>query len=91
VNVKMYGATPGGAFADYYKTLGNTAEFVYSGASWEPGLPYPGNQEFVAAYQQVFTRDPSSGSTASYAGCHPFADAVRQADSLNADQLREHC
>src|SRR4029453_9623209 len=42
VNVKMYGATPGGAFPDYYKALGNTAEFVYSGSSWEPGLPYPG-------------------------------------------------
>ena len=41
VNVKMYGATPGGAFPDYYKTLGNTAESVYSGSSWEPGLPYP--------------------------------------------------
>ncbi|HSF30834.1 MAG TPA: amino acid ABC transporter substrate-binding protein, partial [Candidatus Tectomicrobia bacterium] len=42
VNVKMYGATPGGAFPDYYKGLGNTAEFVYSGSYWEPGLPYPG-------------------------------------------------
>jgi branched-chain amino acid transport system substrate-binding protein len=89
VNVKMYGATPGGAFPDYYKALGNTAEFVYSGSSWEPGLPYPGNQEFVAAYQQEFTRDPSSGSAASYAGCQLFVDAVRRADSLDSDKLRE--
>jgi branched-chain amino acid transport system substrate-binding protein len=89
VNVKMYGATPGGAFPDYSKTLGNTAEFVYSGSSWEPGLPYPGNQEFVAAYQQEFTHDPSSGSAASYAGCQLFVDAVRRADSLDSDKLRE--
>ena len=59
MNVKMYGATPGAAFPDYYKGLGNMAEFVYAGSPWEPGLPYPGNQEFVAAYQKEFTRAPS--------------------------------
>jgi branched-chain amino acid transport system substrate-binding protein len=89
VDVKMYGATPGGAFPDYYKTLGNTAEFVYSGSQWEPGLPYPGNQEFVAAYQQEFTRAPASNAAASYAGCQLFVDAVKRADSLDSDKLWE--
>jgi branched-chain amino acid transport system substrate-binding protein len=89
VNVKMYGATPGGAYPDYYKGLGNTAEFAYSGSSWDPGLPYPGNQEFVAAYQQEFTRAPSLLSASSYAGCQLFVDAVRQAGSLESDKLRE--
>jgi branched-chain amino acid transport system substrate-binding protein len=89
VEVKMYGATPGGAFPDYIKALGNTAEFVYSGSSWEPSLPYPGNQEFVAAYQQEFTRAPSSGSAASYAGCQLFVDAVKRAGSFDSDKLRE--
>jgi branched-chain amino acid transport system substrate-binding protein len=89
VNVKLYGATPGGAFPDYYKTLGNMAEFVYSGSYWEPGLPYPGNQEFVAAYQQAFTRAPSFLAASSYAGCQLFVDAVRRADSLDSDKLRE--
>jgi branched-chain amino acid transport system substrate-binding protein len=89
VNVTMYGATPGGAFPDYYKGLGNMAEFVYAGSYWEPGLPYPGNQEFVAAYQQEFTRAPSYLSAASYAGCQLFVDAVKQAESLDSDKLRE--
>jgi branched-chain amino acid transport system substrate-binding protein len=89
VEVKMYGTTPGGAFPDYYKALGNTAEFVYSGSQWEPGLPYPGNQEFVVAYQQEFTRAPSSGSAASYAGCQLFVEVVKRADSLDSDKLRE--
>jgi branched-chain amino acid transport system substrate-binding protein len=89
VNVKLYGATPGGAFPDYYKTLGNTAEFVYSGSYWEPGLPYPGNQEFVAAYQQAFTHAPSFLAASSYAGCQLFVEAVKRADSLDADKLRE--
>jgi branched-chain amino acid transport system substrate-binding protein len=89
VNVKMYGATPAGAFPDYYKGLGNTAEFVYSGSSWDPGLPYPGNQAFVAAYQQEFTRAPSLLSASSYAGCQLFVDAVKRANSLDSDKLRE--
>ena len=89
VNVTMYGATPGGAFPDYYKGLGNMAEFVYAGSYWEPSLPYPGNQEFVAAYQQEFTRAPSFLSAASYAGCQLFVDAVKRAESLDSDKLRE--
>jgi branched-chain amino acid transport system substrate-binding protein len=89
VNVKMYGATPGGGLPDFYKALGKTAEFVYAGSYWEPGLPYPGNREFVEAYQKEFTRAPSFYSAASYAGCQLLADAVRRAGSLDSDKLRE--
>ena len=89
VNVKMYCATPAASYPDYYKKLGKTAEFVYSGSWWEPGLPYTGNREFVAAYQQAFKRDPSLVSASAYAGCQLFVDAVRRADSLDSDKLRE--
>ena len=88
VNVKMYGATPGAAYPDYPKALGKTAEFVYAGSYWEPGLPYPGNREFVAAYRKEFTRAPSSNSAASYAGCQLFVDAVRRAGSLDSELVR---
>jgi branched-chain amino acid transport system substrate-binding protein len=88
VNVKVYGATPGAAYPDYQKALGKTAEFVYAGSYWEPGLPYPGNREFVAAYQKEFTRAASSNSAASYAGCQLFVDAVRRAGSLDSDLVR---
>ena len=88
VNVKMYDATPGGAFPDYQKALGKTAELVYAGSYWEPGLPYPGNREFVAAYQREFTRLPSSVSASSYAACQLFVDAVRRAGRLDSDLVR---
>src|SRR4029450_8735026 len=64
------------------------SEFVYAGSSWEPDLPYPGNREFVAAYQNEFTRAPSSNSAASYAGCQLFVDAVNRAGSLDSDLVR---
>jgi len=88
VNVKMYGATPGGSLPDFYKALGKTAEFVYAGSYWEPGLPYPENREFVEAYQKEFTRAPSFYSAASYAGCQLFVDAVKRAGSLDSDLVR---
>ncbi len=88
VNVKMYDATPGGAFPDYQKALEKTAEFVYAGSYWEPGLPYPGNREFVAAYQKEFTRAPSSISASSYAACQLFVDVARRAGGLDSDLVR---
>lgn len=88
VNVKMYDATPGGSLPDYQKALGKTAEFVYAGSYWEPGLPYPGNREFVAAYQREFTRLPSFVSASSYAACQLFVDAVRRAGRLDSDLVR---
>jgi hypothetical protein len=32
--------------------LRKKAEFVYSGSFWDTGLPYPGNHEFVVAYEK---------------------------------------
>ena len=88
VNVKMYDATPGAAYPDFPKALGKTAEFVYAGSYWEPDLSYPGNREFVAAYEKEFRRAPSSNSAASYAACHLFVDAVRRTGSLDSDLVR---
>jgi branched-chain amino acid transport system substrate-binding protein len=89
VNVKMYSATPGAGFADYYKALDKAAEFTYAGSYWDPGLAYPGNPEFVTAYQSEFKRAPSFLSAASYAGCQLFVEAARRAGSLDSDKLRE--
>lgn len=89
VNVKMYDVTPGAAYPDFPKALGKTAEFVYAGSYWEPTLPYPGNREFVAAYQKEFARAPSANSAEAYASCQLFVDAVRRAGSLDSDRLRE--
>jgi branched-chain amino acid transport system substrate-binding protein len=89
INVKMHAATPGGSLPDFYKALGKTAEFVYAASPWEPGLPYPGNREFVEAYPKEFTRAPSFYSAASYAGCQLLTEAVKRADSLDSDKVRE--
>jgi branched-chain amino acid transport system substrate-binding protein len=89
LNVKMMSSVPYGLLPDYYKQLGKEAEFVYSGSFWETGLPYPGNKEFVAAYEKEFDRAPVVQSAASYAACKLFAQTARQIGSLDANKLRD--
>jgi len=88
LNVKMLSSVPYGLLPDYYKQLGKEAEFVYSGSFWDTGLPYPGNREFVAAYEKEFNRTPSVQSAASYAGCQLLVETLRRTGSLESNKLR---
>ncbi|MBX9590141.1 MAG: amino acid ABC transporter substrate-binding protein [Hyphomonadaceae bacterium] len=89
LNVKMLSSVPYGLLPDYYKQLGKEAEFVYSGSFWDTGLPYPGNREFVAAYEREFNRTPSVQSAASYAGCQLLVETLRRTGSLESNKLRD--
>jgi branched-chain amino acid transport system substrate-binding protein len=89
LNVKMLSSLPYGLLPEYYQRLGKDAEFVYSATFWEAGLPYPGNQEFVAAYEQEYKRAPAVQSANSYAGCQLFVEAVRRAGTTDSDKLRD--
>lgn len=89
LNVRMLSSVPYGLLPDYYKQLGKDAEFVYSGSFWDTSLPYPGNQQFVAAYEKEFKRAPAVQSAGAYAACQLFVEMVRQTGSLDSDKLRE--
>jgi branched-chain amino acid transport system substrate-binding protein len=89
INVRMLSAVPYGLLPDYYKQLGKDAEFVYSGSFWDSALPYPGNQEFVAAYAQEFNHPPAVQSAGGYAGCQLLVDAIRRTGGLDSEKLRE--
>ncbi len=90
VNVKMFGSTVGGDLPEYYNLLGKTAEYVYGASQWEPGLPHPGNTEFVDAFEKEFNRRPSYHSAAAYAGCQLLAEAARSVGSLDPEKLRTY-
>jgi branched-chain amino acid transport system substrate-binding protein len=88
-NVKMLSSLPYGLLPEYQDRLGRDAEFVYSATFWEAALPNPGNQEFVAAYQDEFKRAPAVQSANSYAGCRIFVEALRRAGTTDSERLRE--
>jgi branched-chain amino acid transport system substrate-binding protein len=89
VNAKMYGVTVGGDLPKFYELLKQNAEYVYGATQWEPTLPYPGQKEFVDAYQKKFNREPVYHSAAGYAGCLIYAEGVRRAGTLDSDKVRE--
>ena len=89
LNVRMLLSVPYGLLPDYYQQLGSDAEFVYSGSFWETSLPYPGNAQFVRAYQAEYKRAPAVQSSGAYAACQLLADAIRRTGSLDSDKLRE--
>ena len=68
---------------------GKTPEFVYSGSFWDAALPYPGNQQFVAAYEKEFNHPPAVQSAGGYAGCQLLIAAIRQTGGLDSENLRE--
>jgi len=89
VNPKAYGVTVGGDLPEFYDTLKTNADFIYGATQWEHVLPYPGNTEFFEAYKKEFGHEPSYHSTAGYAGCLIYTEAVKRAGSLDADRVRE--
>src|SRR5436190_7473347 len=89
IDIPMFSAVPYGLLPNYYTQLGKDAEFVYSGSFWDAALPYPGNQQFVAAYQKEFNHAPAVQSAAGYTGCQLLVDAIKRTGSLDSDKLRE--
>jgi branched-chain amino acid transport system substrate-binding protein len=89
VNPKMYGVTVGGDLPKFYDLLKQNAEYVYGSTQWEASLPYPGQKEFVDAYQKKFGHEPVYHSAAGYAGCVIYAESVRRAGTLDSDKVRE--
>jgi branched-chain amino acid transport system substrate-binding protein len=86
VDVKMFGTS--GAVAEFQQALGGDAEYIYGLSAWEPGLPNPGSEAFVQAYERAFGRAPSFHAAGAYGSCQLFMEAARRADSLDQDALR---
>jgi len=88
VNPKMFGVTVGGDIPEFYTLLKQNAEYVYGSTQWDEVLPYPGQKEFLSAYQKKFKHEPSYHAAAGYAGCLIYAEGVKRAKSLDADLVR---
>jgi len=88
LNAGMLNAVPYGLLPDYYKLLGKEAEYVYSGSYWEATLPYPGNAEFVAAYEAEWKRAPVVQSAAGYAACRLLVETAGRVGSFDDEKLR---
>jgi branched-chain amino acid transport system substrate-binding protein len=102
-NPKMYAVTAGSDLPRFYDLLGRNAEFLYGATQWEPELvtlragglvpiarQYPGAREFVESYRREFPEADLSYQTAQgYSACQVLLEAIRRANSLNGERIRE--
>lgn len=86
VNVKMFGTS--GAVNQFRDELGELAEYAYGLSAWEPVLDNPGIEDFTESYREKFGLDPSFHAAGAYGSCELFAEAVRQAGSMNQELIR---
>jgi len=89
VNPKMYGVTVGGDVPDFGYQLGRTSDYVYGSTQWTESLRYPGAREFTESYKRMFNREFSYHAPAAYGACRVFTEAIRRANSLDSDKIRE--
>ncbi|MGI8424888.1 MAG: amino acid ABC transporter substrate-binding protein [Chloroflexota bacterium] len=89
VNVKMLAFSVGAANPDFYGGLTTLADYVFGPSMWEPDLKTPGNKEFLEAYKKKWSRDPDYHSATGYAGGQILEAAVKKANSLDKEKLRD--
>lgn len=87
ISVAMFGTS--GAVNEFQQVLGEDAEYVYGLSAWEPGLITPGIESFVTGYQNRFGIEPSFHAAGAYGSCQLFEEAVKLANSLDSDEIRD--
>lgn len=87
-----FAGTTWAAMPRYRELLGSLAEGAFAPSHWEPTsrLPYPGSEEFIAAYRNRFGDEPTFHAAAAYAAGELLADAVRKTRSLSREKIRRH-
>jgi len=73
-------------FAQY---AGRPAEGIFSSSLWRPSAPYPGAEAFAADYEARFGTPPDYHAAQAFASVMVVADAIRRAESLTREDVRE--
>ncbi len=89
VNVKMLAFSVDAANPGFLAGLGALADHVFGPSMWEADLKTPGNKEFVDAYKKKWSRDPDYQSATGFASGQIMEAAVKKANSLDREKLRE--
>lgn len=89
VNPKLFAFSVGAAQPDYVETLGADANYVLGPSMWEPEIETQGNADFLAAYQEMWDRDPDYHAATGYAGCQILETAVTNVGEIDLEALRE--
>ncbi len=90
---KLISMTVGPSEADFRKSLGKDAEYIFGVASWSTqmnfkGLLFKDTKEFVKLFKAKFGYDPDYHNASGIADVAVFKDAIQRAGSLNPEKVR---
>ena len=93
VNPKLISMTVGPSEADFRKSLGKDAEYIFGVASWSTQMNFKGylfkdTQEFVKEFKAKYNYDPDYHNASGIADIAVFKDAIERAGSLNKEKVR---
>jgi branched-chain amino acid transport system substrate-binding protein len=91
---KMISMTVGPSEADFRKSLGKDAEYIYGVASWSPQMSFDGylfkdTQDFVNQFKAKFNYDPDYHNASGIADVAVFKDAIERAGSLDPEKVKD--
>ncbi len=94
VNVKMISMTVGPSEADFRKSLGKDAEYIFGVASWSPqmnfkGIIFKNTKEFVKIFKAKYNYDPDYHNASAVAELAVYKSAIERAGSLDPKKVRD--
>jgi len=71
------------------QAAGAAAEGAITFTGWLPTSETPGNQEFIEQYRKAYGIEPNAFAAATYACVYVFAEAVKNAETIDAQSIRD--
>jgi branched-chain amino acid transport system substrate-binding protein len=93
VNPKLISMTVGPSEADFRKSLGKDADYIYGVASWSTQMNFKGSlfkdtQEFVKEFKAKYNYDPDYHNASAIADIAIYKDAIEKAGTLKREKVR---
>ena len=94
VSPKLISMTVGPSEADFRKSLGKDAEYIYGVASWSTQMNFIGylfndTKEFIKLFKEKFNYDPDYHNASGIADVAIFKDAIERAGTLDKEKVRD--
>jgi branched-chain amino acid transport system substrate-binding protein len=91
---KLIDMTVGPSEADFRKSLGKDAEYIYGVASWSPQMDFKGylfkdTKDFVQRFKKRFNYDPDYHNASGIADVAVFKDAIERAGTLEPAKVKD--
>jgi len=93
VSPNLIAMTVGPSEADFRKSLGKDADYIYGVASWSTQMNFKGylfgdTQEFIKLFKAKFNYDPDYHNASGIADVAVYKNAIEQAGSLDREKVK---